>query len=80
MIMAFFIRVSAVNVSVVCGGKLAAGTPPRELSATCVLNVNVLAPPVQEELGHDPSCVSYSEGGSSVEVVTTLVWSVTNEI
>ena len=60
MIMAFFIRVSVVIVSIVLGGEVAAdspprdlsarggelaeGNPPRELVATCVLNVKVEVP------------------------------------
>ena len=48
-----------------------------DLCCTSVLKAKVFAPPqnLQEKLGLDPSCVSYSAG-----VVTVLVWSVINEI
>ena len=68
-----------IKVSVVGDVTVVAGNPPRDRDTSCVVNATAFdAPPqiLQEKLGLDPSCATYSAGVVSVAVATRLVWSV----
>ena len=72
---ALFRGLFVIKVSVVGDVTVVAGNPPRDRDTSCVVNATAFdAPPqiLQEKLGLDPSCATYSAGFSNGYVLSVV--------